>query len=192
MKILNLALCDAGSEPILAGRLTGKRMFLKALEQVHGLSPETLVLLNFGGAEYVTSSFVAELILPLRDSLRLGTDRGYLALANLSDQAREEVDEFFRRINDAIIACALEGEKVSGVEMLGRLDTKLQETFEFVTQTGETSAAELHARHRESEPIGATAWNNRLTMLATKSLLVEKTSGRAKRYRPLWRTPDGN
>jgi hypothetical protein len=35
------------------------------------------------------------------------------------------------------------------------------------------------------EAVGATAWNNRLTSLAAKSLVVEILQGRTKKYRPV-------
>jgi hypothetical protein len=86
MNHLNLPILNAGDEPILAGRLTGKRAFLKALEQLPVMSGPILVLLDFGGVDLATSSFLSEAIFPLRDHLRLRRHPGYVVVANASEK----------------------------------------------------------------------------------------------------------
>jgi hypothetical protein len=54
-----------------------------------------------------------------------------------------------------------------------------------VLKKGESSAAELHSETNELPAIGPTAWNNRLSALVAKSLLMEVPLGRAKKYRPI-------
>jgi hypothetical protein len=88
-----------------------------------------------------------------------------------------------RRYGDSILECRLQRGAISRVELIGRLDEKLQETFELVARKGGVSAAELHADSKDAQPIGPTAWNNRLAALAAKSLIVETPQGRAKKYR---------
>jgi anti-anti-sigma regulatory factor len=182
MNKVMISMLQAGEEPVLAGRLAGKRAFLRILEQLASASMPALVVLDFRLVDIATSSFISEAIFPLRDHLnRLS---GYIVLANLSDHVREELEELLRRSSDALIACSMgRDRRISNVELVGRLDQKLQETFDLVIQKGETSAVELHTESRRSEKIGATAWNNRLATLAAKSLLVEIPHGRAKRYR---------
>jgi hypothetical protein len=186
MKISKVPLVTPVDQPILAGRLSGKRAFVAVLEALPVMTEPTLVLLDFSLAEYATSSFLAELILPLRDHLRVRPVPGFVALANLADNAREEVEEFLRRSGDAVLSCRISGnDSISDVELLGRLDDKLQSTFELVVQKGEASAVELHDEFKDKASIGPTAWNNRLSALAGKSLLVETAQGRTKKYRPL-------
>jgi hypothetical protein len=186
MNHLKLPVLTAGEEPILAGRLSGKRAFLKALEQLPEMSAPTLVLLDFKGVDLATSSFLSEAIFPLRDHLRLRRFPGYVVVANASDKVREEIEELLRRSGDALLTCTVTGAgQISDVQLCGRLDQKLQETLDLVNAKGETTAVELHAGSSESEAIGATAWNNRLTALAAKSLVVEVTYGRTKKYRPV-------
>jgi hypothetical protein len=182
MNIVKVPLLKPADEPILAGRLAGRRAFVTALEAVPPLTEPTLVILDFSRADYATSSFLAELVVPLRDHLQ--RQPAYVVVANLADMVREELEEFLRRSGEAILACKLSSEsKVSSVELLGRLDDKLQETFRLVQRRGEASAAELHAESSDAQSIGPTAWNNRLTALAAKNLLIETPQGRAKKYR---------
>lgn len=186
MNIVRLPILRPGEQPILAGRLSGKRAFVRALDQLAPMTARAIVALDFTGAEIVTSSFLAELAVPLRDHLRLGDHPAYVVAANLSEAVREEFEDFLRRSGDAMLVCTLDEQgTISGVQLVGHLDQKLQETFDLIVEKGAASAAELHAEHNAEPSIGATAWNNRLTLLAGKSLLVETAQGRAKKYRPV-------
>ncbi|NJO33858.1 MAG: hypothetical protein HC869_12650 [Rhodospirillales bacterium] len=49
---------------------------------------------------------------------------------------------------------------------------------------GAITAPELAARFSH-QGIGPTAWNNRLSALATKGLLVERKQGKSKSFSPL-------
>lgn len=186
MRQLTIRMLLPGEEPILAGRLSGKRAFLNAFETLPEMAEPTLVLLDFHGVELATSSYLSEAVLPLRDHLRLRRFPGYVVAANLSDNVREEVEEMLRRSGDALITCNLDAEgHIGNPQLCGKLDDKLQETLALVSRKGDTSAVELHAESQEVDAVGATAWNNRLTSLAAKSLVVEVVQGRAKRYRPV-------
>jgi len=66
MKNLSLPMLRPGNEPILAGRLTGKRAFVTALEALPEMVEPTLVLLDFRNVDFATSSFLSEVVLPLR------------------------------------------------------------------------------------------------------------------------------
>ena len=73
-------------------------------------------------------------------------------------------------------------------KLIGDLDPKQQLTFDLVRERGETDAVELMREHgaKEQEPVGSTAWNNRLSSLVALGLVIEEiSSGRTKRYRPL-------
>jgi hypothetical protein len=175
-----------GAEPVLAGRLAGKRAFLSALEQLPEMAEPTLVLLDFRDVALATSSYLSEAVLTLRDHLRLRRHPGYVVSVNLSDNVREEIEEMLRRSGDALITCATETNGlIRDVQLCGKLDIKLQETLALVSRKGETTAVELHAESRHVDAVGPTAWNNRLTALAAKSLIVEILQGRTKKYRPV-------
>jgi hypothetical protein len=175
-----------GDEPILAGRLPGRRAFLTALEVLPEFAEPTLVLLDFGGVDLATSSFLSEAVLPLRDHLRLRRHSGYVAVANLKDEVREEIEEMLRRSGDALLTCTIDADgRIVNIQLCGKLEDKLQETFSLVGQKRETTAAQLHEEFRTVDAVGATAWNNRLATLAAKSLVVEILQGRTKKYRPV-------
>lgn len=185
MRLVSIELRRPDEDPILAGRLYGKRMFVRALEELPSFSEATLIALDFAGVELVTSSFLSEILIPLRDHMRLRRTPGYLLLANTNEKVREEIEELLSRMGEALLACRVTDGTLSGVELLGKLDSKLSETLELVTRKGETSAVELHKDTTDSDGIGPTGWNNRLAALTSKSLVIEVPQGRSKKYRPI-------
>ena len=172
------------SEPILAGRLDGKRAFMRAIETLPPTHESVLVVLDFRGIELATSSYLSEAVIRLRDHVRLA--RSYLVVANLADKVAEELHDLLSRSNDALVACdlSLEGEPTNR-QLLGTLEPALKETFDLVLSKGEANAVTLHNESSNERKIGPTAWNNRLNALSAKSLLVETAHGRTKTYRPL-------
>jgi hypothetical protein len=185
MKILRIPILRPQDNPILAGRLDGKRLFLRVLEEIPPLKEMALVVMDFAGVDLVTSSFLSEALMPLREHLRSRRPPGYVVAANLKSKVREELDEFLTRSGDALLTCEFgEGDNATKIELSGMLEPKLLETWELVRSKGETSAVELHGI-TESDGIGPTAWNNRLAALASKSLVIELPQGRSKKYRSI-------
>jgi hypothetical protein len=173
-------------EPVLAGRLNGRRAFVRILEELPPVNVPTVLILDFCDVELATSSFLSEAVLPLRDHLRLRRPPVYVVVANPSEKVREEFEELLNRSGEALLTCASSATgEIAHSELMGKLDPKLLETFDLVQRKGETSAVELHADSDESGGIGPTAWNNRLAALASKSLLIETSHGRTKKYRPV-------
>jgi hypothetical protein len=189
MNIVKISLLRLDEEPIFAGRLDGKRRFVRCLEELPQLTETSLVVLDFRGVHLVTSSFFSELVVPLRDHVRLRRPASYLVVANLVEKVAEELDELLIRTREAVLCCTiLASGAVAEPYVLGQLEQKLRETLNLVLKRGETTAVQLRADSGESDGIGATGWNNRLTALANKSLLLEISHGRAKKYRPLLET----
>lgn len=89
-----------------SGTASGKRAFVATLEQFPELAEPTLVLLDFTGVDFATSSYLSEVLVPLRDHLRLRRQAGYAVAANLSEKVREEIEEMLRRSGDAFLTCA--------------------------------------------------------------------------------------
>ncbi len=186
MKIVFLPMIAPDVDPILAGRVAGKRAFVTMLERFPELSEPALVVLDFDGVSLATSSYLSEVLVPLRDHLRLRRQPGYVVAGNLSEKVREEIEEMLRRSGDAFLTCSLSrAGAITDVQLCGNLDDKLQETLRLVSRKRETTAAQLYEESRSIDPVGATAWNNRLAALASKSLVVEILQGRTKRYRPV-------
>jgi hypothetical protein len=189
MRILALPMLQPGDEPVLAGRLSGKRAFLSALGRLPVIAEPTLILLDFAGVDLATSSFLSESVLPLRDHLGVRGQPGYVVAANLNDVVREEIEEMLRRSGDALITCTNTAGGIRDVQLCGKLEDKLRETLGLVSSKGETTAAALQKECRDTDPVGPTAWNNRLATLAAKRLVVEVLQGRTKKYRPVLEVP---
>lgn len=191
MNTITIPMLRPDTEPVLAGRLDGKRSFARTLETLPIITAPTLVLLDFNGVELATSSFLDEAVIRCRDHLRLGRSPAYLMVANLKAQIEEELSDLLVRASDAMVSCTITGNgHIDNKKMLGALEPKLSETLELVKQKGSASAVQLHDEAEESEKkIGPTAWNNRLSSLAAKSLVVEMVQpGRTKKYRPIMET----
>src|SRR5882672_7617292 len=105
MKTVLLPMLSPGSEPVLAGRLTGQRAYVAALDKLPKLTEPALVLLDFTGVNLATSSYLSEVLVPLRDHLR-SRRQGFAIAANLEDKVREEIEEMLRRSGDAYLTCA--------------------------------------------------------------------------------------
>jgi hypothetical protein len=186
MNKVTVSILRPGEEPVFAGRLTGKRVFLRSLEELPPIAEPTIVILDFRGIDLATSSFLSEAVLPLRDHLRLRRPPAYVVVANLNERVSEEFGELLNRSGDAVLTCTTSSQgSISNAQLIGTLEPKLLETFDLIRRKGETSAVELHSESNDSEGIGPTAWNNRLAALTSKSLIMEIPQGRTKKYRPV-------
>ncbi|MEQ8694884.1 MAG: hypothetical protein RIC85_06210 [Gammaproteobacteria bacterium] len=188
MRLLNIPMILPDEEPTLAGRYDGRRALVRQLEQLPAINETTVVVLDFKNVELATSSFMGEAVVQFRDHLRLGRTPAYLVVANLNDRVAEELDDLLSRAADALLACSLSSDGLlSDARLLGVLEPKLKVTFELVTKKGEATATELHAAAAAADEnaVGPTAWNNRLSALVAKSLLIEVPQGRAKTYTPI-------
>jgi hypothetical protein len=85
------------------------------------------------------------------------------------------------------MSCRLDAKnRMTEPRLIGALDPKQRLTFDLVNSAGETDAGTLMRNHNKDEGVGQTAWNNRLSALASLGLVVEIPQGRAKRYRALF------
>src|SRR5580692_2182835 len=134
MKTVNLPMLRPNVDPILAGRLSGRRAFVATLEQFPELAEPALVVLDFTGVDLATSSYLSEVLVPLRDHLRLRRQPGYAVAANMNDKVREEVEELLRRSGDAFLTCTADASgQITNVQLCGKLDDKLQDTLKLVS-----------------------------------------------------------
>lgn len=186
MRIVNILMATVDEEPVLAGRQNGRRAFVRQLEQLPPINETIVVALDFRNVELATASFLGEAVIHFRDHLRLGRAPAYLVAANLSHRVAEELDDLLNRAADALLCCSLTLDGLlSDARLLGTLEPKLKTTFDLVTEKGKATANQLHAAAVEGTAVGTTAWNNRLSALVAKSLLIEIPQGRAKTYIPI-------
>jgi hypothetical protein len=189
MRILMSELAD-GDGRVLAGALHGRKVFGRMIERIseeHD-TPEP-VFLDFGRVDVATASFLRETVLAYRDTVRRRRSNIYPVVANASGLIVDELAVLAAANNDVVMACSLEENgDPRDLHVIGELDPKQRITFDLVRERGETDAAELMREHGDSEanPVKQTAWNNRLSSLASRGLVVELSQGRTKRYRPLF------
>ena len=183
---MHIRMKDLVQSDILAGTLTGRKTLGALLERI-GSEPEKpeLVYLDFKGIEVATASFLRECVLEFRDIVRRRWTGYYPVVANANDSVAEELS-FLLAKRDVLMLCTLDNEgKPDSSRLVGDLEPKQRLTFELVKKLGEADAGELMRSSIESEDVSQTAWNNRLTSLSRRGLLMEMSHGRAKRYRPL-------
>jgi hypothetical protein len=92
---------------------------------------------------------------------------------------------FVRARGDVLWSCEIDADDaVVSARLIGELDPAQRSTFDAAVELGAITASELAARFADQR-IGPTAWNNRLSALATKGLLVERKQGKSKSFSPL-------
>jgi hypothetical protein len=169
---------------VVAGALSGQRTFAALVNATPPFSRPEICFLDFTGIDVATASFLRESIYAYKNHVRSHMPNLYPVAANLSDQALEEFESFLKLRGDAFITCTLDQHQVaSNARLIGQLDGKQLDALQEVLARGETDAPTL-ARTATSD-VAPTAWNNRLSALTAKGILVETTIGRGKRYRPV-------
>lgn len=172
---------------VLSGALRGQDLLAQLLRATAAepASPQPFFL-DFTGIDVATASFLRESVLAFRDIVRGRRSVIYPVVANASDAVREELVELVKSRGGVLMTCRLADDgTVSEPRLIGQLDRKQQLTFDLVRQRGETDAMELMREFGETEDVGSTAWNNRLSSLVSLGLIIELSFGRAKRYKPL-------
>lgn len=178
-----------GGSNVLSGALRGQEAFTELIRKiVPGPPSPGPVFLDFGEVQVATASFLRESVLAFRDFVRGRRSMLYPVVANANEVVREEIDELMNSRGDVLMICRLsEDGRVSEATLIGDLDPKQRRTFDLVHQLGETDAGSLMREFGKSEGLShATAWNNRLTSLASLGLIMEIRDGRSKRYRPIF------
>lgn len=169
---------------VLSGGMTGRKL-LSALMSATPPDAPTPAFLDFRGVEVATSSFLREAVIGFRDYTRLTLTDVYPVAANLAPAVLEELEFFLRARNDVFWVCDVDAhERASSARLLGDLDPAQRVTFDAVRQLGVVTAPELAARFSD-QSIGPTAWNNRLSGLAAKGVLVERKVGKTKSFSSL-------
>lgn len=175
-------------QAVLSGAIPGRKLLSKLIEATRSSETPTPAFLDFDQVEVATASFLREAVIGFRDYARQSLPNVYPVVANLLPAVAEELEFFVRARSDALWSCELDAnDRVLGARLIGDLDPAQRSTFEAVIELGAITAPELAARFA-SQGIGPTAWNNRLSALATKGLLVERKQGKSKSFSPLLET----
>jgi hypothetical protein len=177
-----------GGQTVLSGAIPGRKLLSTLIAATRSSETPTPAFLDFDRVEVATASFLREAVIGFRDYARQTLPNIYPVVANLLPAVAEELEFFVRARGDALWSCELDAhDRVLGARLIGDLDPAQRSTFEAVIELGAITAPELAARFG-SQGIGPTAWNNRLSALATKGLLVERKQGKSKSFSPLLET----
>ena len=177
---------------VFSGGIPGRKLQTALNAATPSVDVPTATFLDFKSVAVATSSFLREAVIGFRDYARLSLVNVYPVAANLEPAVLEELEFFLRSRNDVIWACDLdETERVNGARLLGDLDPAQRMTFDAVREFGAVTAPELAARFPD-QSIGPTAWNNRLSGLAAKGLLVERRIGKTKSFSLLLEITNGS
>jgi hypothetical protein len=182
-----LRMKDFAKTSTLAGAANGKRMLGKMLEAIVEPAEPTPLIMDFAEIEIATASFLRESVLRFRDIIRAKGSTLYPVAANVNDDIIDDLRVLIDATGNALMTCRLDAQnKMTEPKLIGALDPKQKLTFDLVNLAGETDAGTLMRNHSKDEVVGQTAWNNRLSTLASLGLVVEVPLGRAKRYRALF------
>lgn len=171
-------------EGILAGSIEGRKAFADLVQKTQTPGKPEVFFLDFAGIDVVTTSFLRDGPLAYRNFAREHWPYVYPVAANLSAKVFEEFDGWLTERGDAFVICRTEtGEDVTDVRLIGQIDGKVLIALQHVIAQGEIDVNYL--ADQDPEKVAKTAWNNRLAALAAKGVVIEFTSGRSKRYRPV-------
>lgn len=174
-----------GGQTVLSGAISGRTLLSALIAATPSVAVPTPAFLDFTDIQVATASFLREAVIGFRDFARQSLGNIYPVVTNLAPSIAEELEFFVRSRGDVLWNCELgTGENVINARLIGELDPAQRSTFEAAIELGAITAPELAARFADQQ-IGPTAWNNRLSALATKGLLVERKQGKTKSFSPL-------
>jgi hypothetical protein len=179
----------AEDETILSGTQAGRRLFARLVASAAAPKDPEPAFLDFSGIRVATSSSLRESVVAFRDYARSTLPNLYPVIANSNDAVAEEFAFFLSHRADAFWACDLDdGGRPINARLLGELDEVQRATFDRVLHLGSASAPALAAQNGGEAGVGPTAWNNRLSNLAARGLLIERRGGKTKTFAPVLET----
>lgn len=181
-----VSMLEIGGDSVLASSLAGKTVLAKLITSVTSAAEPSPIFLDFRGVDVATGSWLREAVVAFRDYCLNSRLNLYPVIANASPVIAEEMDALLKLINDAMVACETDDDgRVTSARVLGALEGKQQVTLEAVLALREADAITLAEKYKKEEKVGATSWNNRLSALAAKSILMEIKKGKMKFYVPV-------
>lgn len=177
---------------IAAGATLGDRHLRILLEKLpKDLLTTTIVLVDFGGLEGVTASYLkaflipllasseADLNKPLRDAVRAS-----VFVVNLNEDLTEDLHAALASVGKPCLeALELdEEEEVRRARVHGPVEEKIGRALRDLVQLGGGTAAELRKRDRS---VGVTGWHYRLVQLHKLGLARRTKTKRSWKYEPI-------
>lgn len=172
-----------GSDGVLAGATPGQAAFLAMLKDTSTPREPSVVFLDFAGVQVATGSFLREAVVAYRNHVRGHIPALYPVVANATQSVIDELVMLLELRSDALVICTLDQAGApKDSKIIGVVDGKQQEALLEVIAQGATDAPTLAKATPEQKP---TVWNNRLSALVEKGLVIEDSSAKTKRYRPV-------
>lgn len=117
----------------------------------------------------------------------------YSVIANILATVEEKSAFLLRHRSNAMWDCNLSERRLPTDErLIGELDKVQRHTFDRVRDLGSATAPTLAAQNGRESGLGATAWNDCLSNLAARGLLIERRGGKPKPSILVWRLRDGS
>lgn len=176
----------AGNLSVLAGAIPGKNLFTRMVAAIQRRAEPAPLFLDFSGVDVATNSFLRESILGIRNYCRSAKTNWYPVIANANATVVEELHILLEDHGEAMVICELDGHgQASNAAVIGVLEEKQEITLDAVKALRRADAHALMEKFKLTEKIGITGWNNRLSSLAEKGLLIAIKKGRIKYYQPV-------
>lgn len=172
----------------LAGTGAGKAFLPKLLEQSASFPSQALVAVDFRKTDLVTASFFRASFKAFRDHAR-GEADFFPVFICLEKSTLEEVAAYAEDVGDVFAFADLDGKnEFVRPFLVGRLDEKQDRALGLLAEMGESDAASLFLRFPETPPLSTSAaWSNRLAALSAKGLVAERSEGRSKLFKPIFK-----
>lgn len=171
---------------ILAGGPYGRIFLSRLIQNVDKNKNTEPLFLDFKNIDIATGSFLRAAILGFKDYCRNADLNLVPIAANVDDTMIEEFSLILEIKNDAMVICRLDkNSSPFDAKIIGTLEDKQKVTLDTVLKEREVNAVDLERDYWKEEKIKATGWNNRLSALVAKGILLEVKRGRQKFYRPI-------
>lgn len=177
---LKLSSDRAVIDGVASGALDGKHALARLSEAALD-SGTGVVVLDFDGVAAATGSFLRELIIGLRKFVTEHDGHSVLVLANMSKAVEDEVGFLAAGMSEAFLVSRVRKSGLTDVRLLGRIEPMQSVALEAVKAHGVADVAMLFKEG--GDKVKSTAWNNRLSALREKGLVVETREGKSKKYR---------
>lgn len=168
----------------LTHKLKGLAAWAHVEQRLRGVSPDTIVIADLAGIEFMSASFFTAAVLPLWQSEN--TINPILVNVN-SAETLFSIEVVLRSERKALWIGHYEASRVFGLYIIGSLEDTARQTLQVVLKLKHASTVDLS---KYDPKVRQTAWNNRLTPLYDQRLLRRVKDGRRFIYSPIWASPD--
>lgn len=168
----------------LRGQLLGKKHFAHVCGLLAPVPLGELVLLDFGGVELVTGSWINAVIVPLFRWAAEEQNDLFPVLSNAEETWLDDLALVAGWTHQCYLVAKGTRYPPKCATLVGLLEPSQRSTLEAVVESGSVTGAQLE-RQRRRDRTKATAWNNRLKDLHAKRLLRRHKMGREQVYSPV-------